>query len=208
MKAYKCGEQMDGPILDEIYETIKDGHLVIYPTETLYALGASPFDESAMECLFKAKKRPRNIPVPIALSSVKEMEKIAVLTGAARRICDRYLPGPLTLVLERKIDLPFNDTPYIGLRVPSHPLSQKLLERCGPLTTTSANVHGGKEPADFLTAASQLSDEVKIGLDSGPTDLGRPSTIVMLTADEAKVIREGVISSKEILEIMESEVNG
>jgi L-threonylcarbamoyladenylate synthase len=187
--------------LDHIISELNLGNLVVYPTETLYGLGADPFDEAAVKRVFMAKKRPFDMPLTIAVSNVRMLEELAILDDRARRLVDKFLPGPLTLLLQKRSIVPDIVTAAsqeVGIRMPNHPLALRLIEEYGPLVSTSANLHSHPNPYDIQIAIKDLGEKVSIYVDCGPTKFAKPSTIVQLMEGEVEIIRPGAIPIEEV----------
>ncbi|ABM80623.1 L-threonylcarbamoyladenylate synthase [Hyperthermus butylicus] len=178
------------------------GGLVVYPTDTVYGLGANPFSSYAVWRVFRAKERPSNRPIPVLVSSLRAAEKIAELDDRARRLAERFWPGPLTIVVPAKPGLPsllHAGTGRIGVRVPNHPIALKFIEAVGgAITGTSANLHRKPSPCTVQEAMKQLGCRVDIYLDGGPTPGGTPSTVVDLTTPKPRLVRRGPIPPEEI----------
>jgi L-threonylcarbamoyladenylate synthase len=188
-------------VIELAVKALSGGDIVGLPTDTVYGLAADPFHTGASDRLFRLKGRPRSVELPVLVSS--EAQALALCTavpGAARRLMQRFWPGPITLVLPRRPDLAADlgeDDATIGIRCPAHPVPLAVCEQIGPIATTSANRH--QEPA--LTTAQQVAEvlgaELVLVLDAGTCD-GLPSTVVDCTGEEPKVLREGGLSSAEI----------
>ena len=186
------------------YKSIKDaidqGFLVIYPTDTLYALGASVFSLKAVEQAFALKKRPTSLPLPIAVSSMEMLEEIASITPLANCLIESFLPGPLTIVLKNKTipSVVTANKTTIAVRIPNDPIALKLLEKIGPLTVTSANIHNQQTPTTIEEIRNMLkSPSIVAYIDDG-TRNGSPSTIVDVTEDKPLILRKGAILSEQI----------
>ena len=195
----KCDFSED--VLDRVLSELNSGKLVVYPTETLYGLGADPFDEAAVKRVYMAKKRPFDMPLSIAVSNLKMLEELAVLDDRARRLAEKFLPGPLTLILQKKAIIPDIVTAAsveVGIRLPDHPLALKIIEEFGPIISTSANLHSHPNPYDCQLAVKDLGESVGMYIDCGSTKYGRPSTIVQLISGEVEVIRPGAIPIEQI----------
>lgn len=179
----------------------------MYPTETVYGLGCSPFHAEAVRRVFEVKGL-RKKPLPILASDIEQVGKIAHVPKKARRIAEEFWPGPLTLVLLKKTTLPNAITcnmDSVGVRIPCHIVAAQLIRLSdGLLVGTSANKTGEEPPRTAHEAAEQLGEEVDVILDGGPTLLGAPSTIVNLTSEEPMILREGPLSLKEILNVLSS----
>lgn len=193
---------MEMLLFSKAVNALSEGEVVVYPTDTLYGLGADIFNDSAVRKVFNLKNRPFNDPLSIAVSSIDEIEKIAFLDDRTRCIAEVFLPGRLTLVLKKKkivSDIITGGFEKIAVRIPKNKIALKLLSDFGPITSTSANIHGKQTPTVINDIYMQFKDKVKVYLDDGLLE-GKPSTIVDTTSEEIKVLRAGDISKKEIME--------
>lgn len=187
--------------LMEAIEVLKSGGLVVYPTETLYGLGVDPYDEEAINRLYKVKQRPRGDPVAVLVSGLEEAERIAHFSHQALKIWEAFMPGPLTLILKAKPEAPsfvVTRKGALGLRMPKHDVPLNLALEFGPITTSSANIHHGLSPRTLTEALSQLGGQVALYIDAGPCPLGEESTVLDLTLDRAMIKREGVLAREEL----------
>lgn len=189
----------------EAVQAILRGGLVVYPTDTSYALGANGLDPEAVKRVFQAKRRPPGKPVHLAIAGLAAMDRYADVGERGRLLAKRFLPGPLTLVLRAKVPLPEAVAPRgaAGFRMPSHPVALALAEEADvPITATSANVSGQPDPYTAEEAIAYLGETVDVVLDSGRLPYRRPSTIVDLTSDPARVLREGPLAREKIYEAL------
>jgi L-threonylcarbamoyladenylate synthase len=183
-------------------EKLKEGGVVAFPTDTLYALAADATNPAAVERIFDIKGREGGKPLPVFVSGVEMAARYASLTSEADALARRYWPGALTLVLRRLPD--FESAALAGgetvaLRAPDHPVALAILLGAGrPLTGTSANAAGGPDPVTAADVIDALGDRVDLVLDGGACPQGRPSTIVDCTQSPPRVLREGAISPAEI----------
>ncbi len=182
---------------------LRAGGVVAYPTETFYGLGALASCPGALARLAAAKGRPRGKPLPLIAADTAQVAAVASLTDPlARRLAERFWPGPLTLVLPAAAPLDEilrGPGPTVGIRVPDHDLARALARAAGgPLVSTSANCSG--EPP--VAAASRLSPlllaRIDGVLDGGPTAGGLPSTVVEVSRGEARLIRRGAVPWQDI----------
>ncbi|MGH7860248.1 MAG: L-threonylcarbamoyladenylate synthase, partial [Candidatus Binatia bacterium] len=177
--------------------------VVVYPTETLYGLGADASSEGAVERVAALKGRDAGKPILVIVSSREMLAGIvSEVSAAAERLMERFWPGPLTLVLPAKEGLSrllTGGRQAIGVRISSHPLARALVEGLGrPLTSTSAN-RGGRSPATDLAAArGYFGSSVGAYVDGGPCGAARGSTVVDLSGTKALLVREGAVSASEI----------
>jgi L-threonylcarbamoyladenylate synthase len=181
---------------------LKEGGVVAFPTDTLYALGADATNPNAIERVFGIKGREAGKPLPLFVSGGEMARRYARLTPDAEALARRYWPGALTLVLERRpgfesAALAGGDT--MALRAPDHEVALALVEGLDrPVTGTSANLAGGPDPVTAHDVIEALGDRVDLVLDGGACPRGQPSTIVDCTSSPPRVLREGAISAAEI----------
>jgi len=182
-------------------QTVKTGGLVVYPTDTVYGLGCDPFNVETVKRVFRVKGE-RKKPLPILASGIEHVEKIAYLSKDARKIVERFWPGPLMIIVPKKPTLPNIVTcnlGSVGVRVPKHDLAIQFISLSnGLLVGTSANKTGKKPALTASEAAEQLGKEVDVILDMGPTSLGVPSTVIDLTLEKPRILRKGPVSSEDI----------
>lgn len=180
--------------------------IILYPTETVYALGVNPFDRAAWHDLCELKGRHGHQTASWLLPSVEDIAIYAKITPKAQDLIDQYMPGPFTIVLEAKDHLPREVLALDGtvsFRVSSDPVTQDLITEYmatynAPLTCTSANVHGQPTMITPQRIAEQFGDKVQMItkiIDDGPR-LSRPSTIVRCVDDVVTVLRQGSITVK------------
>ena len=186
----------------EAAAAIRTGGLVIYPTETVYGLGADARSDEAVVKVFAAKARPLESPISIAVNSIEMAREVAELTRIAETIFEKFTPGPLTVVLKARptiSKLLTAGTEKVGIRIPDHLAALKLIDFVGgPITTTSANITGSPPPTTARGALEQLGGEVDIALDAGECELRKPSTVVDASSERVKILREGPIPASEI----------
>ncbi len=177
---------------------IKNGGVIVYPTETFYGLGVDPLNAEAVERIFSLKGRGAAQPLLVLLADAAHVTDWAIEVSAdAERLMQQYWPGPLTLVFKAQSSVPValtGGTGSIGLRVPGNPVTRRLLQFIGTgLTGTSANVSGQASAMTAEQAAAVLGDKVDLILDAGPAQGGKPSTVMDVRALPFKVIRPGRI---------------
>jgi L-threonylcarbamoyladenylate synthase len=192
-------------ITDEVAAEVAAGNLIVYPTETVYGIGADIFNEVAVKNLFLAKKRPFDMALSVAVSDKKMMESIAVLDENADKLVKAFLPGPLTVIIEKKRDVPDLVTSMskkVGIRMPDHPVTKEIIKRTGPIVATSANTHSHPDATDIGSAVKDLGSAVSVYVDSGPSRLKKPSTIVWIMNGQVEIIRQGAITIKNIEDVL------
>ena len=183
-------------------EILRAGGLVAFPTETVYGLGADASSAKAMARLYAVKGRPADHPVIVHFASAAEAFKWGKATEAAKALAERFWPGPLTMILQRTDkarDFVTGGQPTVGVRVPSHPVAQALLEEFGkPIAAPSANRFGRVSPTTAAHVREDLGGDVDLVLEGGPSEVGIESTIVDLSGGEAVILRPGKISAADL----------
>lgn len=185
-------------------ELLRAGELVAIPTETVYGLAANALSESAVDKIFKAKKRPYTDPLIVHIGHADLVENFAHIPHSkARALMESFWPGPLTLLLPKKKNIPdlvTNGSEKVALRMPNHPLTLQLLRQLDfPLAAPSANPFGGISPTTPEHVNKGLGNVIPYILDGGPCTVGVESTIVDFSANgELKVLRQGGISEETL----------
>ena len=177
--------------LDRAADAIAAGELVVYPTETVYGLAADALDADAVERVFEVKGRDRSKPVSLAVPSVEAVTEYTEPTERELAFIRKFLPGPVTVLVDRKTMVPdvlTAGSDRVGVRVPDHDLSLELAERAGPITSTSANVSGEPSARETVEIGQSVREAVGVTLDGGPTPVTE-STVVDVAAGE--IVREG-----------------
>ncbi len=185
---------------------LRAGEPLVFPTDTVYGLGAPYTDEAAIRKIYRLKGRPLDKPIALLLAETNDVAPIArTVSDLAWRLADRFFPGPLTLVLPKAPAVPYWVTAGgegVAVRVPDHPFARALIRAMGtPLATTSANVAGHPAPITAQDAYAQLAHGVALILDGGPCPGGMESTVLDLTGPSPLLLREGAIS-RETLEVV------
>jgi L-threonylcarbamoyladenylate synthase len=181
---------------------LQAGGLVALPTDTVYGVGALAFDGKAIESIYTAKDRPVEKAIPILISDVHELGRVGIgIPETAHKLASRYWPGPLTILVPKRPDLPasVSATATVGVRVPDHEVARALLRAAGPMAVTSANISGGQSPVSAEEVYEQLAGRIPLIIDGGRTPGGVPSTLVDCTLPELRVLREGPIALEELL---------
>ena len=182
-------------------DVLSTGGLVAFPTDTVYGVGALAFDGKAIESIYAAKDRPVEKAIPILISEAGELEKVGVdIPDTALVLASRFWPGPLTVLVPKRLDLPasVSATSTVGVRVPDHDVARALLRLAGPMAVTSANISGAQSPVSAHEVYEQLGGGIPLILDGGPTPGGVPSTLVDCTTPELKILREGPIRMEDL----------
>ena len=172
-------------------QLLRAGGVVAFPTDTVYGLGADAADELAQKRIFVIKNRPVGMPLILMAAAESQLEGWVHIDTRAEQFIRRWWPGPLTVILHA----PGGRT--MGVRIPNHEVALELLRSSGPLMTTRANLHG-KDPAMTAREADRLSGLAAV-LDGGRAPGGVASTVLDLTGPEPHILREGAISTRDVL---------
>ena len=199
---------LEGPPA-EAAAAARRGELIVVPTDTVYGLGSRPDDHAATHRLFDAKRRPRELELPVLVADRATGRAVAVFDERAERLVEACWPGPLTLVLPRGADADGwdlgGDPATVGVRAPAHPLALAVLMETGPLAVTSANVSGEPTPATCDELHAMFGDLVSVYLcDPEPLEAS-PSTVLDLAHGAAHVLREGGVTFEALAELLPGE---
>lgn len=187
-------------------EIIRNGGLVVFPTETVYGLGADGLNGGAVRKIFEAKGRPADNPLIEHLSSIEQAETVAKnIPDLFYRLAEKFWPGPLTIVLEKQSVIPDEVTAglsTVGLRIPDHPLTRELINRVGrPVAAPSANRSGRPSPTSFEMAKQEMDGRVDAIIDGGVCRSGLESTVISVHSDELHILRPGFITAEMLKDV-------
>jgi L-threonylcarbamoyladenylate synthase len=188
---------------------IETGELVVYPTETFYALGADPFSPAALARLFRVKAREAGHPIGLIAADTSMAFSLArEVPIDARRLADAFWPGPLTIVIPARDDLPpeLTGPDGVAVRVSPNPVARALASGLGhPVTATSANLSGEPPASSVAEARAMLGANVKVYLEGGNLMASAPSTLVAVNRETWKMVRAGAISEDQIAAVLAGE---
>lgn len=184
-------------------QMLKNGEIIVFPTETVYGVGTNAFIKQSINRLYEIKKRPRNKPISILVSNFDMINMCASnISEIEYKVMKAFFPGPLTIILNKKECIPdelTNNTKTVGIRMPDNELTLKLIEYAGiPLATTSANISGKTSGISIDDIYGDFSENVDLYIDSGKSKIGIASTIVKIVNNEPIILREGTITKKQI----------
>ncbi|MCA0252238.1 MAG: threonylcarbamoyl-AMP synthase [Actinobacteria bacterium] len=192
--------------IDRAVAAIAAGKCIVLPTDTVYGIGADALSAPAVQSLLDAKQRGRDMPPPVLIAEPAMLRSLAAtVSEAAEALVAAFWPGALTLVVESQPNLRMDlgdrgDT--IAVRIPDHGFTRELLRATGPLAVSSANTHGNPAATTAADARAQLGDTVTVYLDAGAGSSPVPSTIVDVSCDPPRVLREGRITSEELAAVV------
>jgi L-threonylcarbamoyladenylate synthase len=187
-------------LIEEAVAILKSGGVIAFPTETLYGLGADARNEAAIEKIFEIKGRDFRNPILVVIGDAGHLDTITEdVPAAARKLMEKFWPGPLTIVFRALPSVSPKltaGTGKIGIRLTSHPIAMEISKRLGgPVTATSANLSGMPECSSAVEVLSQLEGKLDGVVDGGRTPGGTGSTIVDTTVSPVKILREGAIAA-------------
>jgi L-threonylcarbamoyladenylate synthase len=198
----------EAQFIDEAAAIIKQGGVVVFPTRCLYGLGADAFDPNAVEKIITIKQRPADNPILVLIHSRRQLDSlVANITPKAVAIMDAFWPGRVTLVFEAGDTLSNRLTAYtgkIGVRLAGHPVASALIKQVGnPVTGTSANLSGKPGCHRIQYLDPPIAKRVDLILDAGMLEGGVGSTVIDVTSDRPQILREGQVTSEEVLRTLE-----
>lgn len=192
--------------IEKAGEIIKNGGLVVMPTETVYGLGANALDKNAVANIFKAKGRPMDNPLIVHLAKAEDAESFAYTCNDFYKLAKAFMPGPLTVILPKKEIIPDEVTcglDTVALRVPSNEIAHLLIECSGcPIAAPSANLSGKPSPTRYSHAVEDMNGRVDAIIDGSDCTAGVESTVVILKENGAEILRPGVITLEDIAKII------
>ena len=197
--------QKDFKDLKRAVQHLKNGGVVATPTDTLYGLAADVFNLDAIDRVFAIKGRSENLALPVLVTGWEQLAIVAKeVPPQAKCLAEKFWPGALTLVVLKADNLPDRITaggPTVAVRMPDHPVPIELMNGLGgPITGTSANVSGGVDPSNLEELTVQIGDRVDYIVKSGPAPRGTASTVVDITSNQPKLLREGAVPFDLVLE--------
>lgn len=191
--------ETNGEVISLAAGIIRNGGLVAFPTETVYGLGANALDRKAVQKLYQVKKRPRSKPFTVQIADVSEIKKSwgCEFSSKAALLAEKFWPGPLTIILRASAG------GSVGFRIPKHDIAFSLIRAAGvPLFVPSANVSGNRPSLTAGDVLGEFEGKIDAVIDGGPASGGIESTVVDLTSDEAKILREGSVTRQALSEVI------
>ena len=184
-------------------KAICDGKLVLFPTETVYGIGANALDSDAVSKIFKAKGRNIDNPLIVHISSIKMLDDLVLsINEIEKSLMDNFWPGPLTIILNKKDVIPSNVTcglDTVGIRMPSNQIALKLIEYSKlPIAAPSANISGKPSGTRIEDIVAELDGKLEYIIDNGITQIGVESTVVRVIDNKVHILRPGKISKEQI----------
>lgn len=198
--------------IKEAAEGLKAGELVVFPTETVYGLGANGLDEDAIAGIFEAKGRPKDNPLILHIADQEQvLDLVKIIPPIGQDCMDMFWPGPLTLIMERSKIVPDSITgglETVAIRMPSHPIAHAILKEAYiPVAAPSANTSGRPSPTRVEHVLEDMMGKVSIIVDGGITDVGIESTVLDITGEKPVILRPGGITKEDLEELLGIEVD-
>ena len=182
--------------------------VIIFPTDTVYGIGTSIKDKEGISLIYQIKKRDLNKPLAVLCADLNQIDDIAILDNRAKKLINKFLPGPLTLILNSKEDIyKLTGLKTIGVRIPNLDLARNILFEQGPMFVTSVNESGKESLDDYDIIYKEYHDKVYKIYPKNNISSHLPSSVVDLTKDDIIMLREGSITLNDIKEYLENEDN-
>ena len=205
MQLFDAGTLSDGA-LEQILSFLREGGVIAFPTDTSYGLGADPFNDAAVRQIFAIKGRPETKPILLLVNSMEMAGRVAALSDRATALAERFWPGPLTMILPARENVPSvvtAGTGTVGIRWGDAPFAQRLIGAFDrPITATSANRAGMPSTITASEVRKQLGDSIEMIIDGGTLPSRGGSTLLDLTAIPARLLREGPIAEAELGDVL------
>lgn len=202
-----CRNEIDDKKLQEVANIIRQGGIIVFPTETVYGIGTNGLDSKAISKVYHVKQRPLNKPISLLVSSLEMVKAVTEnISDIEYKLMEAFFPGPLTIILKKNKAVPnnlTNNTDTVGIRLPDNIIARKLIEYANvPIATPSANISGKPSGINIQDIIKDFGDKVDYYIDGGPSKLGIGSTIVKIDGNEPIILRKGSISEEEINEVV------
>ena len=190
-------------MINRAAELIKQGKIVVFPTETVYGIGTNGLNERAVKKLYEVKQRPLNKPISLLVSNMEMVDQIAKdITDIEYKIMEKFFPGPLTIILKKSDIVPnivTSGQDTVGVRMPSGEIARKLIEVAGiPIAAPSANITGQPSGTNLQEIRKHFEGKVDFFIDGGNSELGVSSTIVQVVDGKPQILRQGSITLEQI----------
>ena len=182
-----------------VIKTLNNDGIIIFPTDTVYGIGCNCFSEKAIQNLFEIKERDYKKPINVLTNNMEKIKKVAKNINAKQEeIINKYMPGALTMILDKKEEVPdilTSNLDTIGVRIPNNKIALEILKNCKfPIATTSANISGDNPALEIREFIDKFKDKVDIIIDGGKSEIGIASTVVSLDeSNNVRILRQGSI---------------
>ncbi len=206
-KYINLSTNFDDSTFDELGLAIRNGKLVVFPTETVYGIGANGLDETAVKKIYEAKGRSSDNPLILHISNTNMLSEITKnISCVEKKLINAFFPGPFTLILERTPIVPnvvTSNLDTVAVRMPSNEIARKIIEHAKvPIAAPSANISGKPSGTEVCDIIDELGDKVDYIVDGGKCDIGIESTVVRVVDDIPTILRPGKITKEDILSVI------
>ncbi len=206
IKSIKKGE------LNECVTTLKNGGIVIFPTDTVYGIGTNAFCKQSVKKIYQIKNRPNEKPLSILVSSKEEIDKYAIIENdIEKRIIEKFMPGAITIILKRKkgvLDYIAPGTDTIGIRIPDNDIILQILKNVNfPIVAPSANISGCPSGTQLSDILNDFKNKVNICIDGGKCKISQSSTIIQVVNNNVEILRQGIISQSDLNKVIDVRKN-
>ena len=190
--------------INQAVKKLLDGEIVFIPTDTVYGIAASPYNDKAIKKIFSLKKRSYKNSLVLLCSNYKMAKKYAIFNKTADNLKKKFWPGPLTLILKKKSTVKISrkwisKNNSIGIRIPDHSVPKKIINKCNfPIFCTSANISGKKSCKDIKDVLRNFKNKKITIINDGKTKFGLDSTIIDVTKNKINILRNGYINKKKL----------
>lgn len=214
-KIFKIGSRISSSSsqasLNKCAEMIKKGKTVVFPTETVYGLGANAFDENAIKRIYSAKGRPSDNPLIVHISDMNMLNEIVVSVNPyAKKLMKKFWPGPLTIIFRKNNIIPDIVTgklSTVAVRMPSHPVARALIQKSGvPIAAPSANISGKPSTTTFKHVYEDLKNRVNAIIDGGDAEIGLESTVINVASKKPVLLRPGAITLEQLQQTLSKKI--
>ncbi len=200
-------EKINENEIKQATEEIRKGNLVLFPTETVYGIGANALNAEAVKKIFIAKGRAQDNPLIVHVSNIQMVEEIVEdISNLERKLIEKFWPGPLTIIFPRKNVIPNVVTANldtVAIRMPSNKIASILIEKAGvPIAAPSANISGKPSGTKVEDIIAELDGKVSYILDGGSTDIGLESTVIRVDGNSIDILRPGKITKEQLEEVL------
>ena len=207
MKIFDWTNYIKEDELIEVVNALNNDKIVVFPTETVYGIGGNALKVDVINKLFQAKKRDYGKPISLLVGSIDKIKNVAYVNENEEKVINKFMPGAITIVLKKKNninDLVTAGKNNVGIRIPNHNIALTILNKVDyPLATSSANISGDNNIADFNEIVSDLKDYVDIFIKGNISNDLIASTVVELNDGKVNILREGKISKRDIENVLE-----
>lgn len=202
-------KKVDYEELKQVAEIIKQGGVVVFPTDTVYGVGTNGLDADAVKRLYEVKNRPLNKPISLLVSDMEMINNLARdITDMEYKLMETFLPGPFTIILKKKDIIPnilTANMDTVGIRIPDSEIARKLIELAGvPIATSSANISGNRSGTNMQSVMEDFGTKVHCYIDGGESRIGIGSTIVKVIDGKPEIIRQGSITDNDIKNVLKT----